>query len=211
MIADDETQRGVPNDAIERRVEAAGAGLRGDEDTVRALLSDSDAKVRSAAYGALVRLGAASADDVARAIADPDPVVRRSICELAARLPGADFTPLLGDPDPAVVEAAAYALGETGARQTTPLLAATAIQHPDPLCREAAVAALGAIGDPAGKWAVLGALSDAPAIRRRAVVALSAFEGPDVEVALVEHLSDRDWQTRQAAADVLGVSESEPR
>ncbi|MGB9112839.1 MAG: HEAT repeat domain-containing protein, partial [Acidimicrobiales bacterium] len=68
-----------------------------------------------------------------------------------------------------------------------------------------------AIGDPAGKAAVLAALSDAPAIRRRAVVALAAFDGADVESSLSAHLADHDWQTRQAAAEILGTTESEPR
>ena len=41
----------------------------------------------------------------------------------------------------------------------------------DPLAREAAVAALGAIGHPDGLPAILAATSDKPAIRRRAVLA----------------------------------------
>ena len=77
--------------------------------------------------------------------------------------------------------------------------------HADPLCREAAVAALGAIGDPAGLPAVLAALEDKPAIRRRAAVALAAFDGPEVEAALRRCLEDRDWQVRQVAEDLLAV------
>jgi HEAT repeat protein len=76
--------------------------------------------------------------------------------------------------------------------------------HGDPLVREAAVAALGALGDPAGLDAVLAACSDRPAIRRRAVLALAAFDGPDVDAALQAALDDHDWQTRQAAEDLLG-------
>jgi len=77
--------------------------------------------------------------------------------------------------------------------------------HDDPLCREAAVAALGAIGDRAGLPAVLAALDDKPAIRRRAAVALAAFEGPEVDAALKRCLDDRDWQVRQVAEDLLAV------
>ena len=65
------------------------------------------------------------------------------------------------------------------------------------------MAALGAIGDPAGLPAVLGALEDKPAIRRRAAVALAAFEGPAVDAALRRCLDDRDWQVRQVAEDLL--------
>ena len=39
-------------------------------------------------------------------------------------------------------------------------------------------------------------------MRRRAVLALAAFEGPDVEAALARALEDPDWQTRQAAEDL---------
>jgi HEAT repeat protein len=111
---------------------------------------------------------------------------------------------MLADTDPAVVEAAAWASGE----RTPPepgivdALAAVVTDHDDPLCREAAVAALGAIGDPAGLPAVLAATSDRPAVRRRAVLALAPFEGPDVDAALDRALEDRDWQVRQAAEDV---------
>ena len=44
---------------------------------------------------------------------------------------------------------------------------------------------------------------DKPAIRRRAAVALAAFEGPEVEAALRRCLEDRDWQVRQVAEDLL--------
>jgi HEAT repeat protein len=64
------------------------------------------------------------------------------------------------------------------------------------------VAALGAIGDPAGLPAVLAATRDRPAVRRRAVLALAPFDGPDVDAALERALTDRDWQVRQAAEDV---------
>ena len=66
------------------------------------------------------------------------------------------------------------------------------------------MAALGAIGDRRGLDAVLTAASgDRPAVRRRAVVALAAFDGPEVDAALERALTDRDWQVRQAAEDLL--------
>lgn len=113
--------------------------------------------------------------------------------------------PLLDDPDAAVVEVAAWACGEClpAAAGTVPRLASLATRHTDPLVREAAVAALGAIGDPAGLSAVLEGCRDKPAIRRRAVLALAPFEGPDVDAALHAARTDRDWQVRQAAEDLL--------
>ncbi len=100
---------------------------------------------------------------------------------------------------------AAWALGEQERDDpaTITALVDTAGSHPDPLCREAAVAALGAIGHPDGLPAILRATKDKPAIRRRAVIALAPFDGPEVDAALHAALGDRDWQVRQAAEDLL--------
>ncbi|GAC1478905.1 MAG: hypothetical protein NVS1B12_15720 [Acidimicrobiales bacterium] len=78
-----------------------------------------------------------------------------------------------------------------------------ATQHDDPLARESAVAALGAIGDPAGLPAILLGCVDKPAVRRRAILALAPFSGPDVDAALNRALADRDWQVREAAELLL--------
>jgi HEAT repeat protein len=84
------------------------------------------------------------------------------------------------------------------------VLAELASDHADALVREAAVAALGAIGDEAGLPAILAATADKATVRRRAVLALAPFEGPEVEAALARALEDRDWQVRQAAEDLSG-------
>ena len=39
-------------------------------------------------------------------------------------------------------------------------------------------------------------------MRRRAVLALAPFDGPEVEAALERAGQDRDWQVRQAAEDL---------
>src|SRR5437588_10468177 len=192
--------------AAARRRRAALAGHQGDEVTARELLEDAEPSVRATALGALARAGALRLSDVERALVDADPGVRRRACEEAVHVVGVDLVPALDDADRSVVEAAAWALGERGghADDAVDALGAVARGHDDALCREGAVAALGAIGDRRGLDAVLAAASgDRPAVRRRAVVALAAFDGPQVEVALRAALEDRDWQVRQAAEDLL--------
>jgi HEAT repeat protein len=196
------------SDVTGRRRSVALAGHVGDERTARDGLADAAPTVRATALGALDRLGALGEEELSTALVDPDPVVRRRACELAASNSDCDIAAALADPDPSVVEMAAWALGEREDREAVRALSLLADReqgHRDPLCREAAVAALGAIGDDAGLPAVMAALGDKPAIRRRAAVALAAFEGPEVEAALRRCLDDRDWQVRQVAEDLLAT------
>jgi HEAT repeat protein len=197
------------SDVTGRRRSVAVAGHIGDEQTARGGLTDPAPVVRVTALGALDRLGVLGDDELSASLSDPDPAVRRRACELAATYPGCAIASLLADPDASVVEMAAWALGERedpGAVPALRQLAESGSGHGDPLCREAAVAALGAIGDDAGLPTILAALNDKPAIRRRAAVALAAFEGPEVEAALHRCLDDRDWQVRQVAEDLLATS-----
>ncbi len=183
-----------------------------DTELDSALRTHADHRVRAAALGALVRRGSARRARAAwqRAVTDPVPAVRRRATELAPRVapaPVVGLLELLADPDPLVAESAAWALGEidwsgrTRARVVR-ALAGAARTHPDPLVRESAVAALGSIGDPAGLPAILIACGDRPPIRRRAVLALAPFDGPEVDAALAHALTDSDWQVRQAAEDL---------
>lgn len=191
-------------DESDRRRRVAVAGHTGDEATARAALADEAPSVRVVAIGALERLGVLSDAEVAGALTDDDPSVRRRAAELAARHPQVDLLPALGDREPFVAEMAAWAMGERPASEAAvAALVDMATAHADALCREAAVAALGAIGDPAGLSAILAATTDKPAVRRRAVIALAPFEGPEVDAALQRALADRDWQVRQAAEDLL--------
>ena len=195
----------------DRRRAAAVAGHTGDERVAREHTDDASARVRATAYEALARMDRLGSDDLVRAAGDPDPEVRRRAAELAGRgartLTTAAGTALrlLDDPDTTVVEMAAWACGEQSAPApgTVRSLVEIATGHDDALCREAAVAALGAIGDPAGLPAILAATRDKATVRRRAVIALAPFEGPAVEAALLAATEDRDWQVRQAATDLL--------
>ncbi|HEV7721234.1 MAG TPA: HEAT repeat domain-containing protein [Iamia sp.] len=205
---------GPDEEATARRADVAEAGHRGDADAARAGLSDPDPVVRATALGALRRAGALVADDLVAALADGSPVVRRRAAEEVAALAGVDpgrgpegvsLLGLLDDDDPTVVEVAAWASGERQPPEPGAVdrLVALTTGHDDALVREAAVAALGAIGDPAGLPAVLAATGDKATVRRRAVIALAPFSGGEVDAALQRALADRDWQVRQAAEDQL--------
>jgi HEAT repeat protein len=191
--------------ATQRRRAVAVAGHQGDPATARAHLDDEDPGVRSTALRALLRLGDLTDADVEQAGADPMPQVRMAAAEAVA----AGFAPgvlrdLMQDPDAMVLETSAWAAGELTPPPpgTVERLAQLAGGHDDALVREAAVAALGAVGDPAGLAAILTATQDKATVRRRAVLALAPFEGPEVDEALARALQDRDRQVRQAAEDL---------
>ncbi len=182
----------------------AVAGHTGDVATARAGLASLEPTVRAAALGALERLGELDDDMIDGALMDADVVVRRRAVEIAATHPSVDLLGALGDPDDRVVEVAAWACGEHESRRDAIVerLVDLAGSADDPLVRESAVAALGAIGDDRGLDAIVAACSDKPAVRRRAVLALAPFDGPEVDAAIERALVDRDWQVRQAAEDL---------
>jgi len=204
--------------SVARRRRVVVAGHRGDASAARKGLVDPAADVRASALRAVARLDAVGPDDLCGGLSDAAPVVRRAAAEVAGHLLSVGVPPsdqeriaaslllVLGDDDPLVVEAACWALGEHGTwAPGGEELANVALSHPDARCREAALGALGAIGDARGLHAVLHALDDKPTVRRRAAVALAAFEGPSVDEALQRCLQDRDWQVREAAETLLDM------
>lgn len=200
----------MSDEVARRRRAVAVAGHTGDAATARDHRRDPDPSVRATALGALHRAGDLRPDDLADALADPAPAVRRRALELVAALHGGGpATPvsvlgLLDDADDTVAETAAWASGERDPAEpgAVAALARLAVDAADALVRESAVAALGALGDPAGLPAVLAATGDKATVRRRAVLALAPFEGPEVDAALARARTDRDWQVRQAAEDL---------
>ena len=190
--------------ARERRQAVIVAGHSGDAATALDHLADADPAVRVAALGALDRLGELTDTQLTAAFDDESPEVRRRTAELAGKHPDISLLRLLGDTDGTVVEVAVWACGEqeTVGDDVLDRLIESATKSDEPLVREAAAAALGAIGDERGLPAILAACVDKPNIRRRAVLALAPFDGPDVDLAIEQALADRDWQVRQAAEDL---------
>lgn len=189
---------------------AAISGWVGDEASARALSVHPDPATRATALRSLERLKLLADADLQHALEDPSPIVRRAAAILTCNREGASTSPLhlLTDDDPTVAEAAAFALGERSAKSVdagaVAALTSMATTHHDALCREAAVASLGAVGAPDGLRAVLAATADIPAVRRRAALALAPFEGDDVDAALDRLADDHDWQVRQAVEDLRG-------
>lgn len=206
-----------PDTPLERRRAVVIAGHRGDDVAARAALTDADGGVRSSAVGALERIGTLTDDDVRASLVDPAVEVRRRACEAAATRPAVSLLGALHDDDATVVEVAAWACGEQAERidqrvddAVIERLTVLTTSADDPLVREAGAAALGAIGDPRGLPAILAACGDKPHVRRRAVLALAPFDGPQVEAALDRAMEDRDWQVRQAAEDLRRAAGERP-
>ena len=207
MAQESTTGSGV-DDPIGRAAELAALGLRarlpaGALARLIAATVDPDARVRGAAIGALVRRGTvARASDAWRAAAtDADPAVRRRVAELGPPLAarggvdreavGAALVARLADDDVTVVEAAAWALGELGSARRAARSLTRCPRSPRSRrstatrwrvrrrSRRSVRSATSAAAPP-----ILAACSDKPAVRRRAVLALAPFVGPDVDAAL---------------------------
>jgi HEAT repeat protein len=187
------------------------AGFNVDEASLALLVANLSApiiRLRVLALRGLVRRGAMNEARWRVVLADPDVELRRDALEQLAHASNADPTVLddvvatLDDEDALVVDAAAFALGEHLYAPAVSALIEVAAHHEDARCRESAVAALGSVGDEAALAAIIAALDDKAPVRRRAIVALSNFEGPEVEAALARAGEDRDWQVRAAVTQL---------
>ncbi len=187
----------------------AMAGHTGKKAPIEDGLDHNNPKVRTTALGAAARIGLLDTAILRRFLQDEDDDVAYRALELVPTMPDGDALAevVIAKLDvPQFSEMAAFVLGElqldgTARDRAVAALIAQVDNHDDPLCRESAVAALGALGD--GVEAILRATSDVATVRRRAVLALAPFDGPEVEAALRRACDDRDWQVRQAAEDLL--------
>lgn len=200
------------------RASTVRAGHLGDLPTLVRAARAGDPAVRAAALGGLVRSDALDRELLTAAVGDPAPEVRRRAAGVLGSPAGAALDPgagllleLLDDDDPDVADWACWAAGER-LGDTDALvgpLASMATSHPEPIVREGAVAALGSLGHEDGRQAVVAACDDVATVRRRAVLALVAFDGRAVTEALERLSGDRDWQVRQAAEELLAIGDGE--
>lgn len=211
-----------PPDLLRRSIAEAGWNDVGSVDPQH--LAADDEVLRTTTLAALSRAGHLSIPQLVAALADGSArvrsramrlVVERWDDELAGRV---DLRALLDEPDDTVLEVACHVAGECSGPDPSVVdaLAAIAREHHDPLCRESAAAALGAVVGriddddataapvvAAALEAVLVACRDRATVRRRAVLALAAFDDPRAAEELRRALTDVDWQVRQAAEDLL--------
>ena len=189
---------------IERRQQLVQLAREGNLSLARELCGDGDPRVRASSVAVLSENDALDESLIALGLSDPHPLVRMAVARAAAQNSSISVLELLSDEDSSVVEIACWAAGEQTEHNDSLIeaLSAIALEHKDALCRESAVAALGALGDVRGLESILEATQDIATVRRRAVIALAPFEGQDVTDALQLALSDRDWQVRQAAEDL---------
>ena len=209
MKSDEPTLAESPDESLLR----AGFAIGDDYVAIlRANLVDDVGRRRVLALRGMVRQGLVTDDEWLSAIEDRDVDVRREALNLIAHVDEIRHDVFeamlrsLHDGDALVVDGAVFALGEHLYVGAVDQLCVIATSHDDARCRESAIAALGAIGDDRARPAILAALDDKPPVRRRASVALSNFEGPDIDAALERARDDRDWQVR-AAVNQLGRDE----
>lgn len=214
-----------PQDLLRRSIAEAGWNVD-PADELPESATDDDV-IRTTVLAALARKGELSIPQITAALADGAPRVRsralrlmvdRWTPELATHV---DLVRLLDERDPVVLETACFAVGECAGAdlEVVTAVAAVATDHDDPLCRESAVAALGSIigrlvddsDEPADASvevaldAVVHACHDRATVRRRAVLALAAFDDPRADAELARLATDVDWQVRQGAEDLLEI------
>ena len=183
------------------------ASHEGNSELLCAAFTHANDHVRSLALHGLFKNTVLTDEHIRRAEVDPSRLVRHRLAQLGAVEPRINLSTLLHDVDFAVAETAAWSLGERV--DVTPeefaLLLEGGADHDHAIVRESCIAALGAIGDPRAVPVILQGCADKPAVRRRAILALAPFDGPEVTAALEKALLDRDWQVRQAAEDLLAI------
>ncbi len=178
--------------------------LNGEFQVVTEYLEHPDPDVRATALRVLDNEGKLEKGIVERSLSDSAFKVRSALAYLLSTNRDIPAMKFLLDEDAEIVEIACWGIGERGdtSAEVLDVLQSITESHSDSLCRESAVAALGALGNRDALGSILKAVEDIATVRRRAVLALAPFDGPEVELAITKALEDRDWQVRQAAEDI---------
>ena len=178
--------------------------LNGEFQVVTGYLEHPDPDVRATALRVLDNEGKLEKGIVERSLSDSAFKVRSALAYLLSTNRDIPAMKFLLDEDAEIVEIACWGIGERGdaSAEVLDVLQSITESHSDSLFRESAVAALGALGNQDALGSILKAVEDIATVRRRAVLALAPFDGPEVELAITKALEDRDWQVRQAAEDI---------
>jgi HEAT repeat protein len=178
-------------------------------DNPAAFLGHEDPVLRRMAATAL---SVESADDmfdaVVELLADDHASVRAAAAEKLGSCGARALEPLIvasRDDDPAVREAVATAFGDLADPAPIPWLVEVGNDDSDRTVKEAAVAALGAIGDTSAVDPLLAFIAQGPPqVRRRAIAAITVFDDPRIEPAIRRAAFDRNPGVREAAEMVVG-------
>ncbi len=186
------------------------ASFTGDFDAARGGFDDLNARIRAAATTSMSRLGILTPQHLNDALRDSEAEVRLAAVNATLGLGAFELRPFLRlESDPMVLEAIVFTIGEKLEEGAYPELCQIALDHPDALCREAAVAAIANFQREDSLEVLAKASGDKPAIRRRVAIALAGLES-DRATELLQQLSkDRDWQTRQIADELLAIQNGE--
>lgn len=158
---------------------------------------------------ALVRIGTASFDPLAKALTGGGPTARRNAAwALGALDDQRAVQPLvasLKDAEAGVREQASWALGALDdARAVQPVI--SALRDPSPGVRRQAAWALGALDDAAAVDALVSALKDSDArVREQAAWALGAIGDTRASSGLSTALADSEARVRRQAAWAIGA------
>lgn len=178
-----------------------------------AALNGPSPSARRAALSALSAVGGRQAlEPVAFALSDEEPEVRVAAVRALGRLAGADGAPLGVERlmevtrtagEPALVAAAARALGDVGDPQAVAVLGELLAR--EPLVAVAAVEALGAFGGDLRNGHLVLALSHAdPEVVKSAMRVLGGARDERTVERLAPCLDHAEWDVRRLAAELLG-------
>jgi HEAT repeat protein len=190
---------------VHQRAELVRAFISNDINTLLESLDSDDEKEVAAGLSYLVHLRQINAKKILKFLESPSAAIKRR-----AALGLSDLKPdksviskmieALEDGDPIFVSYLLYAMGELKFKEFAKPIEQTILNHPDERVREFGVGALGAIGDKESLNTIIICLKDHKArVRRRAILALASYKGPEVEKAIESAKSDRDYQVRQNA------------